>query len=241
VSSVTQRIWLTKLFGWALRITTGLIIVLAVVNLVTEFPGTTPDTVVPIIQGAAIYLIIAAVVAWLSDHLFKLARAQEQTLDQSLLGYVVASDSVSLDVLAGWTRTTQSEVARLLAKLASAGKLKDYQIDLPNRMVTKVRAVPASVAAKPSHTPQTQLSCPNCKAPVRPGMEYCEMCGTRLSSAPTIRGTASEVDEAIRVKAKIYELEVLRQQGKISGNAYDKLKEEYEKKLAQADKGTQVY
>lgn len=49
------------------------------------------------------------------------------------------------------------------------------------------------------------------------------------------------LDESVKVKAKLYELENLKKQEKIGQEAYDKLKEEYEKRLAQTDLGTQIY
>ncbi len=239
VSSVTQQVWLTKLFGWGLRAISGIIVILAVVYLVQVLPTLGQNTVIPIIQNMAIYFIIAVGVAWFSGHFFKIATEREQNLDERLLGYVLAGNLVNFEALAGWTRITQQDVANRLAKLSSSGMLRDYQIDLQNRMVTKIGV--ASSNYSNANSPQTKSFCPNCKAPIRPGAEYCNLCGTRLPSVAATPGTPSELDDAIKVKAKLYELEVLKQQGKISGGAYDKLKEEYEKKLAQADKGTQVY
>ena len=138
VSSVTQQVWLTKLFGWGLRAISGIIVILAVVYLVQVLPTLGQNTVIPIIQNMAIYFIIAVGVAWFSGHFFKIATEREQNLDERLLGYVLAGNLVNFEALAGWTRITQQDVANRLAKLSSSGMLRDYQIDLQNRMVTKI-------------------------------------------------------------------------------------------------------
>ncbi len=52
---------------------------------------------------------------------------------------------------------------------------------------------------------------------------------------------SDELDELTKMKARLYDLEQLKQSGKIGETAYEKLKKEYEKKISQADKGTQVY
>jgi len=203
--------------GWILRILSASLGIIAVVYLIDDIPalgslGGSPSGAFSLIQDLAFIIIGAVIVAGLSGYMFKLANEQDESINERLLGFVVATNSATFDELAGWTRIRIRETADRLARLASQGNLMDFGIDLSNRMIMRTRGGTDTAGA-----------------------------GQPSIHAPQAAQTNAEADEGIRLKAKLYELDVLRQQGKIGQPAYDKLKEEYEKKLAQSDKGTQVY
>lgn len=143
-----------------------------------------------------------------------MANEQDKSINERLFGFVTTANAVSFDDLAKWTRIEHQEAVDRLAKIASKGSLRDFIIDVTHGIVVRGQKPLESLDSRPG-PPSSQIS----------------------AAPEPIVGP----DEAIKVKAKLYELDVLKQQGKISQKSYDKLKEEYEKKLAQADSGTQVY
>ena len=120
---------------------------------------------------------------------------------------------------------TRKEVADRLAMLASTGRVKDVTIDLASGTISR-GSLPVQDA------PQVSQASYNAPQQAIPAVE---------DAPPEPAQVPVESDEAIKIKAKLYELEILKQQGKIGAQSYNKLKEEYERKLAQADTGTHVY
>jgi hypothetical protein len=56
-----------------------------------------------------------------------------------------------------------------------------------------------------------------------------------------MRASPNPSDEAVRIKAKLYELDMLKKQGRISDDEYNEMKGDLEQKLVNLDMGTQVY
>lgn len=175
--------------------------------------------IISLLQNTTILVVVAGIAYWGSVHLGDMARDEDKGLNDRLLGYVMASDASKFDVLASWMRLTEHETANRLAELAHRGEMKDYIIDIPNRTV--IRTIRQPVNSSAQNLTQT--------VPAR-------------SPATTMIGEPTDESYGIiQAKARLYELEQLKQSGKISKQVYEKLKEEYEKKLARADEGTQVY
>jgi hypothetical protein len=218
VPVASDRISGLRIVGWSLRILAMLFVALFAYGIVISLPDMDQGTsvTVPLLQQSILLLVGAVIVGWGSAHAFDQAKKADQELNDRLVGYVSASEQVRIDALAGWMRLTEKETADRLAKMASTGKLSNFRIDLENRVISKAPPPPPRPVSPPSQ-PVVQPHVP----PPPPPM--------------------GESDEIIRIKAKLYELEQLKQGGKISDSAYTKLKEEYEKKMSQADKGTQVY
>jgi hypothetical protein len=191
------------------------IIVISIINSLATITTVPPnrDLIIPLVQVWIALFIGAIICGWFSSHVFYSASKLEQSLDERLLGYVMSNEASGLDLLARWIGLTQKEVADRLARLVSQGALSGYFIDIPRQMVIK--------APGPTSTPDYN------PAP---------------AATPALAEASHEsADEVVKTKAKLYELEMLRKQGKISNQTYNKLKEEYERKLSESDTGTQVY
>jgi DNA-binding Lrp family transcriptional regulator len=131
------------------------------------------------------------------------------------VGYLIANRAVGLDILARVLNLTQREAADLVARLVSKGVLKGYTIDLQGQTI--YREAPPAQASPPPSTP-----------------------GGASPYVGVVKPDVS-LDEPVKIKAQLWELEVLKQKGQISDQAYAKLKDELEKKLAAAETGTRVY
>ena len=216
--SSTRQIKNYRFVGWVLRILAVSLALVIAVSTIESVPTITASSSAFYSAWEEVIFVLLGVVVitWFSEHMFRVASDQDKSINERLMGFVMSAETVTFDELGAWVRITQVEVADRLGRIASKGGLKDYLIDLSNRVVT--RAPKQAVPLGPR--PTTQVS------------------PAQASEAPPM---GAEPDDVIRIKAKLYELEVLKQQGKIGQPAYDKLKEEYEKKLAQSDKGTQVY
>jgi hypothetical protein len=227
VATFSQRIVLLKVIGWSLRILAALLVIVMAVSFITALPNiaqTSPNAssnLATLIQADLFLLLGLCVVTIISTYIFSVAKHQEEDLDSKLLGYVISNYSTNLAAIATWLNLTQKEVADRLAKLASKGQVYGVNIDLTNGTISRGTLPVEQASSRNQASPASMASVPNTM--VQP------------ASVP------SESDEVIKIKAKLYELEVLKQQGKIGTPAYNKLKEEYETKLAQIDTGTKVY
>ncbi len=222
-SSPVRRISLLMRGGWILRVLSVALLVFIAIGVASAYvasgtSGLTLGASSGLIQQSIYVLIGFAIAFWASDRFFKAGFKEELRLDEKLAGYVKSypSSRIPLESLSGWVRLTQAETTDRVARLLSEEELTGYNIDIPNGVISKGQEpLPAS--------PPDSLSTPS----VAP------------SSTPS--PATYLPDEATRIKAKLYELEVLRRQGKISGPAYQKLKDEFDKDLAKLDTGTQVY
>jgi DNA-binding Lrp family transcriptional regulator len=227
----SQRIVLLKVVSWSLRILAVLLLIIIAISVITSLPNVTPNspnlsnTLGTLIEENLLLVVAVAVIVWISSMVWGMITHQEDDLDDKLLGYVISNPSTDIAALATWMNLTRKEVADRLAKLASAGEVKGVTIDLASGTISRgslpVQDTPPANQTSYQTPPQTMASVQNV--------------------APEPAQVPVESDEAIKMKAKLYELEILKQQGKIGVQSYDKLKEEYERKLAQADTGTKVY
>ena len=181
--------------------------------------GVTKGTLWGLYEQSLLILVGWVTSFWASGHFFNLASREEQSLDEKLTGYIKSypSSTLSLQSLSEWVRLTQTETVDRVAKLISKEKLTGYSIDIPNGVIGRLQEPPSS-----SGIPSLLST------PIR-------------AAVPTPSPGVSTHDEAMRIKARMYDLEMLKQQGKIGASQYQKLREEYERELSRLDSGTQVY
>lgn len=217
MSSVEQRITAFKILGWVLRIVGIIVLIGLFLDIVYLLPSLSSGTSFSALMQSMIQivpLVIAyAVLQWGSSHVFAQVTEEQNSLEEKIVGYVTSNDTVSLDMLSKWTRIPHRRVADLVARLSAKGILSGYVIDIPSQTITKV---PVGRSVGPS------------RPPVMP-------------TTPPTQAPSNPLDEATRLKAKLYELEVLKRQGRISESEYSEIKDELERKLVNLDTGTQVY
>ena len=213
VSSVEQRITVFKLLGWVLRIV-GIIILIGIfIDIVSIVPSLPEINLLNWIPQIIPLVIAYAVLQWGSGHVFSQADHEQKSLEEKMIGYVTSNNMVNLDMLSRWTGIPQRRVADLLARLSANGRLSGCVIDIPSQTIRK-ESLGKGVGLGQN--------------PVIP-------------SPPPIQTPPNPLDEAVRLKAKLYELEVLKKQGRISESEYNEIKDELERKLVNLDTGTQVY
>lgn len=144
--------------------------------------------------------------------MFAQAKEAQQGLEEKVVGYIVSNRTMSFDTLSRWTGLPLKKAADLAARLAARGKLPGYTIDLASQSISN--ATSGVGLTNPAAPPPMSL---HAQTPFNPS------------------------DEVVRVKAKLYELEALKKQGRITEGEYGDMKDELEKKLANLDTGTQVY
>ncbi len=219
MASVEQRITAFKVLGWVLRIV-GIIILIGlfvdIVNFLPSLPFIANFTqFMQEIGTQFIPLVIGyAILQWGSHHLFAQANEEQNGLEEKLVGYITSNERVSIDMLAKWTRIPHRRVADLVARLTAKALLTGYVIDIPSQTISRV---PVGRSMEPPRLPVIPVTQPPLQTPSNPA------------------------DEATRLKAKLYELEVLKKQGRISEAEYNEIKDELERKLVNLDTGTQVY
>ncbi len=219
MSSVEQRITAFRILGWVLRIVSVIILIGLFVDIVYLLPR-----LQDILHSfdvfsqqfiQAIPLVIAyAVLQWGSHHLFAQANEEQNNLEEKIVGYITSNERVSIDMLAKWTRIPHRKIADLVARLVAKALLKGYVIDIPSQTISRV--------------------------PVGSGMERLTPPIVAVPQPP-LQTPPNPTDEATRLKAKLYEIEVLKKQGRISEAEYNEIKDEVERKLVNLDTGTQVY
>lgn len=215
-SSPDQRVAALKLAGWLLRI--AAVVILAallyqVAEFVLSFPQIASYTTFALDVSQLIPLILATgLLQWGSGHFFAQARTAESDLEEKVMGYVTSNQRVSIATISGWVGMSQKRTADLIARLSAKGRLRGYVIDLPSQSVF-VSPPSQQTASEPYRIPT-------------------------LTTAPP---PVDLSDEAVRIKAKLYELDTLKKQGRISEAEYNEMREDLERKLVNVDSGTQVY
>lgn len=215
-SSPDQRIDGLKIAGWALRIL-AVIVLAALLIQAADFALYLPNifTYSNLAQIATQFvplMVGIGLLQWGSSHLFAQAKDVESDLEEKLTGYVLSSQSVTIETISRWTGLRQRKAADLVARLVAKGRLKGYTIDIPSQTVFKTSPDQRPIGA-PYRTPNA--------TPVPP--------------------PADLSDEAVRLKAKLYELDMLKKQGRITEDEYSEMKGDLERKLVNLDTGTQVY
>ena len=215
-SSPDQRVTALKIAGWLLRIA-AVIVLAALLYQLAEFLLTFPQIAsyssFAVDVSQLIPLILGTgLLQWGSGRFFDQARAAESELEEKVIGYVTSNQSVSIATVSGWVGMPQKKTADLIARLSAKGRLRGYVIDLPSQ----------AVFSPPSSQPTTggPFHIPNMvTAPPPPDLS----------------------DEVVKIKAKLYELDTLKKQGRISEQEYNEMREDLERKLVNVDSGTQVY
>lgn len=202
--------------AWALRVLGVLVLVVVAIqaaNVLLNLPSLNSYSSM---AGAVIQFvplgIAIGLLDWGSGHMFAQAKEAQQGLEEKVVGYIVSNRTMSFDTLSRWTGLPLKKAADLAARLAARGKLPGYTIDLASQSISN--ATSGVGLTNPAAPPPMSL---HAQTPFNPS------------------------DEVVRVKAKLYELEALKKQGRITEGEYGDMKDELEKKLANLDTGTQVY
>lgn len=215
MSSTSRRISILRVLGWTLRLLAALLLVLVGLDVVYALPNLNSATAGS--NSVLLPLIQQSVI-------LLIAVGAAVWLSGHFFVMAKDKDESLNERLLGYVQSTDMVSLDVLAgqMVLTQKEAADRLAKLVSQGLLKDRAIDLQ-----NQRVVKTWEAPQAEQPV---------------TAPQERPQAvAESDETIRVKAKLYELEVLRQQGKISQKAYDNLKEDYEKKLAQADKGTQVY
>lgn len=215
-SSPDQRIAGLKIAGWALRILSIVILAALIIqaaNFFIYFPNiATYSNLAQIVTQFVPLMVATGLLQWGSSHLFAQADEVKAELEEKLVGYIKSNQSMAIETISRWTGLPQKRAADMVAILAAQGRLSGYTIDLPSQTVYL------------NPTAQRPVGAPH-GAP----------------SPIPIRATANLPDEAVRIKAKLYELGMLKNQGRISEDEYNEMTGDLERKLVNLDTGTQVY
>jgi len=214
--STLQGIRVVRGVGWIIQFVTLILALSFLVDVVSLYPllARAGDWY-PAVQRLLPYVVGIIVTQTFAGWLFSRASEQQRSLEEKAVGYLIANRAVGLDILARVLNLTQREAADLVARLVSKGVLKGYTIDLQGQTI--YREAPPAQASPPPSTP-----------------------GGASPYVGVVKPDVS-LDEPVKIKAQLWELEVLKQKGQISEQAYAKLKDELEKKLAAAETGTRVY
>ena len=216
--SPDQRITALKVVGWALRVLTVSIVAVLIIQVADFILGVTRigtfSDLLSLISQFVPLMVAIGLLEWGSRHLFRKAEGIQSDLEQKLTGYITSNQGTSIETLSKWTGLPQRKTADMAARLAAGGNLPGYTIDLPSQTIFRGPA-PHTSNDMP-YTPPRPIPSPAAPIP-------------------------DSSDEATRVKAKLYELDLLKKQGRISEEEYNDMKGELERKLVNLDSGTQVY
>lgn len=216
VSSPDQRIAGLKIAGWALRILTVIILAALIIQAANFFlylPNVaTYSNMAQIVIQFVPLMVATGLLQWGSSHLFAQAEEVKAELEEKLAGYILSNQSMTIETISRWTGLPQKRAADMIALLVAQGRLSGYTIDLPSQTVFLNSAAQRPVSAPYSPPSPTPVRVPS-----------------NLS------------DEAVRIKAKLYELDMLKKQSRISEDEYNEMKGDLERKLVNLDTGTQVY
>jgi hypothetical protein len=216
--SPDQRITALKVVGWALRVLTVSIIAVLLIQAADFILGVTRigtfSDLLSLVSQFVPLMVAIGLLEWGSRHLFRQAEEIQSDLELKLTGYITSNQSTSIETLSKWTGLPQRKTADMAARLAAGGNLVGYTIDIPSQTIFR-----GSAPHTPNDTPYTPPR--SIRSPVAP--------------------IPDSSDETTRVKAKLYELDLLKKQGRISEEEYNEMKGELERKLTNLDSGTQVY
>lgn len=218
--SITQKIKIYRLLCWALGIIGVILVAFIGEAILQQIPAieSNPQYALIFVIDELPYIIVC-VVCFAAGGIFNETATRERYyLRQRIAGYVKSNELTNIEVLADWFGIDQIEASNIIAELAAQDKIEGYTIDLQRQLVYRNDASFQFGPPEPA--------------------EVTEGSG----EIPVVRSAVPQPsNDVIKLKASLYELDQLKQQGKISDQAYERLKDEYERKLSQSETGTKVY
>lgn len=216
-SSPEKRISGLKIVAWTFRVLALIILAVLIIEAANLFLYLPSLISYSSMANAVVPFVPLAVgiglLQWGAARMFDEVEDAKENLDEKIVGYILSNKVTSFETLSRWTGIPQRRVADLAARLAAKGRFSGYTIDLASQSI--------------SNTPPYAVG-PTSPPPPPP-------------SYPRAQTAFSPSDEVVKVKAKLYELEALKRQGRIADGEYNEMKDELEKRLANLDTGTQVY